>query len=173
MVVLDQRHYRFKPPPSGGFRIWAGWGCSPVQILLTQVSKGLLKSVGFRFCRPLQELEKAGHVLRYFVNACSIGRKLRCQVTIDHRASHLRKQMGATWRPAHVLALAHACIDHLGHRRLRQGRRSQLALAIVLPVSDRRAGVAFQGSEQLAKAIVELLEAPRESKRLWHNDATE
>jgi hypothetical protein len=29
---------------------------------------GLLKSVGFRFCRPLQELEKAAHVLQYFLD---------------------------------------------------------------------------------------------------------
>jgi len=50
--------------------------------------------VGFRFCRPLQELEKAAHVLRYFVDARSIGCKLACQITIDHRASHLGKQMG-------------------------------------------------------------------------------
>src|SRR5258708_3129880 len=134
---------------------------------------GLLKSVGFRFCRPLQELEKAEHVLRYFVDARSIGCKPGCQITIDHRASHLGKQMGATWRPAHVLALAHACIYHLVHRRFRHSRRNRLVLTIVLPVGDRRTVVAFQVSEQLVEAIGELLEAPRESLRLWHNDATE
>ncbi|MEA3134448.1 MAG: hypothetical protein QOG17_2294 [Gammaproteobacteria bacterium] len=66
--------------------------------LTVSVALGLLKSVGFRFCRPLQELEKAAHVLRYFVDARSIGFKLGCQIAIDHRASHLGKQMGATWR---------------------------------------------------------------------------
>jgi hypothetical protein len=129
--------------------------------------------VGLRFCRPLQELEKAEHVLRYSVDARSIGCKRGCQITIDHSASHLGKQMGATWRPAHVLALAHACIDHLVHRRLRHGRRNRLVLAIVLPVGDRRAFGAFQVSEQLAETIVESLEAPHESLCLWHNDATE
>src|SRR5258708_2218476 len=25
ILEIDQRHYQFKPPPSGGLRIWAGW----------------------------------------------------------------------------------------------------------------------------------------------------
>lgn len=55
--------------------------------------------MGFRFYLPLHELEKAAHALRYCVDARSIGCKLGCQITIDHCASHLGKQMGATWRP--------------------------------------------------------------------------
>jgi hypothetical protein len=55
----------------------------------------MLRSVGFRSRRPLQELKKAQHVLRYFVDARSLGGKSGCQITIDHRASHLGKQMGA------------------------------------------------------------------------------
>jgi hypothetical protein len=51
------------------------------QAIAAHCQGGLLKSVGFRFCRPLQELEKADHVLRYFVDARSIGCKLGCQIT--------------------------------------------------------------------------------------------
>jgi hypothetical protein len=39
--------------------------CQYQQLQAMQVPPGLLKSVGFRFCRPLQELEKTGHVAKW------------------------------------------------------------------------------------------------------------
>jgi len=113
-----------------------------------------LRRIGFAANRRMLEIEQISH-------DCALGEDA------------FQEQMGTTWRPAHLLTFAHACIDHLVHRRFRHGRRNRLVLTIALPVGDRRAVVTFQVSEQLAEAIVELLEAPRESRRLWHNDATE
>jgi hypothetical protein len=36
--------------------------------------------------------------------------KLRGEITVDHSAADLGKKMSATWRPAHLLSLAHPMV---------------------------------------------------------------
>jgi hypothetical protein len=76
----------------------------------------------FSRCNLLRQAWKPVHFQRnpFYVSGFVYFELLR-ELAIDNRASHSSQQVGGAWRPAHLLALAHACIEYLVHGGLRHG----------------------------------------------------
>src|SRR5450759_2933061 len=81
--------------------------------------------------------------------------------------------MGPAWRPTHLLAFAHACIENLIYRGFSHRRRNRFPAAIALPIVDGRPFIAFQVGKKFAQTIVELLQTLRELWRFSDDDAAQ
>jgi len=140
----------------------------------SHADSGVLKTVGFSGCRSLQTLQEAGHVLGNLFSLLRCIRFELCnQITVDYCAPNLGEEVRATRRPAHLLTLAHANIEHLVHRGFCHRRRNRFASPIALPVVDGCSFVALQVGKELSEPEVELLQTRLEFRRFGYDDAAQ
>jgi hypothetical protein len=132
----------------------------------------VFKSWGYSGSHTLERLEKSSDVLRIGSSEWTLLWRSR-EITVDHSAADLGEKMGGTWRPTHLLSLAHPLIQDLVDGGFSHCPRNGLTGTVEFSMVDRGATIVLKVLEKLAQPIVQLLKTVLEFWRLCDDSTSQ